>query len=85
MALQYLSDNEGNHTAVLVPIEEWEQITSKLRELEHTEKQVQTDRKKKPSDFFGTIPKDVAQQMQEYVKQSRDEWEIRLKKNGLSA
>ncbi len=27
MSVQYLSDNKGNTTAVLVPIDQWQQIT----------------------------------------------------------
>jgi hypothetical protein len=28
MALQYISDNSGNHTAVVIPIDEWNNITA---------------------------------------------------------
>jgi hypothetical protein len=29
---------------------------------------------KKPSDYFGTLSREEAQKMQEYVTQSREEW-----------
>jgi hypothetical protein len=31
--------------------------------------------KKKPSDFFGTLSKEEGEKMQDYVTQSRNEWE----------
>ena len=34
MNLQYLQDNNGNTTAVVIPIEEWNLITEKYNELE---------------------------------------------------
>lgn len=34
MNLQYLQDNNGNTTAVVVPIEEWNKFTEKYHELE---------------------------------------------------
>lgn len=74
MSLQYISDNEGNHTAVLIPISEWELITSKHQDLKLMEKPSSTNNVK-PSDFAGTLPKDVAERMKEYVKRSRDEWQ----------
>jgi len=34
MNLQYLQDNKGNTTAVVVPIEEWNKFTEKYNDLE---------------------------------------------------
>ncbi|MEP6927089.1 MAG: hypothetical protein ABI834_05600 [Ginsengibacter sp.] len=34
MNLQYLQDNNGNTTAVVVPIEEWNKFTEKYNDLE---------------------------------------------------
>jgi hypothetical protein len=33
MIVQYISDNLGNHTAVIIPIEEWGKLTTKYSEL----------------------------------------------------
>ena len=33
MELQYISDNAGNHTAVIIPIAEWNNITAKHEDL----------------------------------------------------
>ena len=34
MSLQYLQDNNGNTTAVVIPIEEWNRFTEKYKDLE---------------------------------------------------
>lgn len=34
MSLQYLQDNNGHTTAVVVPIEEWNRFTEKYKDLE---------------------------------------------------
>ncbi len=34
MNLQYLKDNNGNTTAVVIPIEEWNKFTEKYNDLE---------------------------------------------------
>lgn len=34
MSLQYLQDNNGATTAVLIPIDEWKRITEKYNDLE---------------------------------------------------
>lgn len=37
MTLQYLSDNFGNRTAVVIPINEWNKITTKYNDLDIAE------------------------------------------------
>jgi hypothetical protein len=32
MSIQYISDNLGNKTAVIIPIEDWEKIPNKYKE-----------------------------------------------------
>ena len=34
MSLQYLQDNNGNTTAVVIPIEEWNRFTEKYNDLD---------------------------------------------------
>ena len=70
MDLQYISDSNGKHTAVIIPIDEWNNITTKHQDLKTLDKP-----KKKPSDFRGCISKETADKLNEYVKQSREEWE----------
>jgi hypothetical protein len=53
MDIQYISDNHGNHTAVVIPIDEWNSITDKHQDLKTLEKP-----KMKPSDFVGCISKE---------------------------
>jgi hypothetical protein len=70
MDLQYISDTQGRHTAVVIPIEEWEHLTAKHEDLKAMEKL-----KKKPSDFVGCITKEIAKQMVLDIEISRSEWE----------
>ncbi|WP_435357244.1 hypothetical protein [Emticicia sp. SJ17W-69] len=70
MNLQYVSDEQGRHTAVIIPIEEWNEMKAKHQDLQSWEKP-----KVKPSDFFGTLSKEDGEKMQKYVTQSRNEWE----------
>lgn len=48
MDLHYISDEQGRHTAVVIPIHEWDAITAKHQELKQADKP-----KKKASDFVG--------------------------------
>jgi len=48
MDLQYISDANGNHTAVIIAIEDWQNLTSKhddLRELEQKHQRASADKK----------------------------------------
>jgi hypothetical protein len=74
MALQYISDNSGNHTAVVIPIEEWNNITALHEDLKDLENE-KVNQKRKPSDFIGSISKETAKKMILDIKQSRNEWE----------
>lgn len=76
MALQYISDDSGNHTAVVIPIAEWNDITAKhvdLKELTADAKK-ETD-KKKPSDYKGILTKEEALKLHEHLKEIRNEWD----------
>ncbi|RCR66257.1 hypothetical protein DUE52_27350 [Larkinella punicea] len=74
MALQYLSDASGKPTAVVIPIKEWEMLKKRHQDLQQLEKS-NSSWKKKPSDFAGTLPADIAEAMQNHVAQSRNEWD----------
>jgi hypothetical protein len=75
MDLQYVTDSEGKHTAVLIPIEEWNYITTKHEDLKALEKPKPSVIKKKLSEkYAGKLPADVAEELQNYVDQSRNEW-----------
>ena len=47
MELQYLLDDNGNQTAVVIPIEEWKSITSKHEDLKLLEKPKKQTKKKR--------------------------------------
>lgn len=70
MEVQYLSDAQGNHTSVLISIEDWNKIKNCYEELKETEKP-----KEKPSDFRGAISSETAEQLKEYAKKTRSEWD----------
>ncbi|HEY5325993.1 MAG TPA: hypothetical protein VIJ27_03255 [Mucilaginibacter sp.] len=74
MALQYISDNSGNHTAVIIPITEWNNITATHEDLkELMEKKVsQTNN---ASRFKGLLTNEEAEKYHQYLKQARSEWE----------
>ncbi len=74
MDLEYLSDTEGKHTAVVIPIEEWNSLTEIYQGLKTLEKPKQETRKK-PSDFVGCISKETAQKMINDIELSRNQWE----------
>lgn len=77
MDLQYISNESGEKTAVVIPIEEWKQITDKHQDLKHLGEGISEDnkvQKRKPSEYRGIISKEDAQNMHSYLKQARDEW-----------
>lgn len=72
MDLQYISDADGKQTAVVIPIEDWKDLTVKhevLRDLEHKSLKPKT-----MASFRGIITDEEAEELQEYVRKSRDEW-----------
>jgi len=73
MALQYISDNSGNHTAVIIPISEWNNITAKHEDLKKLEGTDEKNNKTKASDFRGCISKETARQMIADIELSRSE------------
>ena len=79
MNLQYISNEHGEKTAVIIPIQEWNNLTAKhedLKELSDEATQKQRSLKKiKPSDFVGIISKEEAEEMQSYLKKARGEWD----------
>jgi hypothetical protein len=69
MDIQYLSDEQGRHTAVQIPIDEWKKLTEENEVFRNFEKKQSV--KKKPSDFRGAISKNTAQQLLQYIEQTR--------------
>ncbi len=75
MALQYITDDSGNHTAVIIPINQWNNLTATHEDLKQLESSVGTPHKPKFSDFKGCISKEIALKMIEDIELSRNEWE----------
>ncbi|GGH03119.1 hypothetical protein [Mucilaginibacter phyllosphaerae] len=80
MSLQYISDDSGNHTAVIIPINEWNEITAKHEDIKTLlqESVVKSGPKKKPSEFAGILNKELAKQMIVDIEKDRGEWERRF-------
>jgi hypothetical protein len=70
MNIQYISDRQGKHTAVVIPIDDWNKITTRFQDLKDKEKT-----KTKPSDFRGSISKKTADELLSHVDKARGEWE----------
>jgi hypothetical protein len=70
MSAHYISDKQGRRTAIVIPIEEWDNITSKHQDLKSLVKP-----KMKPSDFRGTISKKTTEELLQHTEQARTEWE----------
>lgn len=79
MPIQYITDAAGEHTAVLIPINEWELLTRKHKDLKNLETAA-TKPKVKLSGLAGKLSYKTAEAMLSYVAEGRNEWEERLKK-----
>ena len=79
MPLQYITDASGEHTAVLIPINEWELITRKHEDLKSLETMAAKP-KAKLSTLAGKLSYNTAEAMLNYVAEGRNEWEEREKK-----
>ena len=75
MPLQYLKDNHNNTTAVVIPIKDWEKITRIHQDIPAIlESNTPSIKKIKPSDYRGSISKEMADKLNNYIEQSRNEW-----------
>ncbi len=70
MDLQYVFDSDGNRTAVIIDIIQWEHLTLKYDDLKKLEKP-----KKKPSDFRGSISKKTIDLLSKHTEKARKEWD----------
>lgn len=77
MNLQYISDASGKHTAIVIPIEEWNKITAKYQDLKDLEKAEPSEKKRLSEKYAGKLPSQIADELQAYVTQSRAEWNNR--------
>lgn len=76
MQLQYISDNTGNPTAVVIPMDKWNELINKYSELENDVlKEASVNRKRRPMSYYaGILTKEEGEAFQRYVQQSRNEW-----------
>ncbi len=73
MTLQYLLDNTGKTTAVVISISDWEVLTQKYSDLKQMT--MLPGKKKKPSDFAGILTKEEAEKMQQYLTEASKQWD----------
>jgi len=77
--LQYISDYTGKHTAVVIPISEWESIVRKYADLKLLEQESSQEKvltgKYTMGDFAGILAPDSADALLKHVEQSRSEWD----------
>jgi hypothetical protein len=77
--LEYISDYTGKHTAVVIPISEWENIVRKYAELKGLElespKQNELSGNYTMGDFAGILTSERADALLKHVEQSRNEWD----------
>ena len=75
MGLQYISDTQGRHTAVVIQIEDWNILTLKHQDLKVLENPQQNIARSKLSEKYrGIISKEQGQNLNEHIKQMRSEW-----------
>jgi hypothetical protein len=70
MDLQYISDISGNHTAVIIPIEKWNNITEKHQDLKQLEKP-----KNNAARFKNLLNREEADKYNTYLQKAREQWE----------
>jgi hypothetical protein len=79
MNIQYLSDYAGKQIAVVIPIEQWNEIVRAHPDVQSME--AKTPDKEPPAknytmgDFIGTISAETADALLHHVNESRDEWD----------
>ncbi len=79
MSLQVIKDGNGKNTGVFIPMSDWDSITQIHEDLKKLVS-FEPVSKKKLSTLAGSISKETASDMLNYVEESRKEWEERLKK-----
>ncbi len=72
---QYLSDQNGDTKAVLIPIKEWEAILEKHSDLRTFEQLGTTTDLLKPSDFKNIFTTEEGNEFRNYLVKARKEWD----------
>ncbi|CAN5393110.1 hypothetical protein BH10BAC3_BH10BAC3_30360 [soil metagenome] len=75
MPIQYIQDDSGQTTAVIIPIAEWKDITSRHQDLRELESKPVTYKKMKPSDFAGTLSPEGYKAINNHIEHARKEWD----------
>ena len=79
MSLQIIKDGYGINTGVFVPINDWEIIIQKHKDLKALI-DIDPAPSKKLSELAGKLSHQTAKEMQKFVTESRYEWADRINK-----
>ncbi|MGZ3835388.1 MAG: hypothetical protein ACXVB0_17835 [Mucilaginibacter sp.] len=78
-SLQYISHYTGKHTAVVIPISEWEKIVRKYNDLRLLEQNSSKENlfpvRHTMGEFAGSLAPDRADAILKQIEQSRNEWD----------
>ena len=74
MELQYISDDEGKPTAVIIPIDEWNRITDKHGDLKDLVEGSSIFQKNGTGQFRGILTPEEAALYHDHIKQARGKW-----------
>jgi hypothetical protein len=66
MELQYISDDAGNHTAVIIPIAEWNNLAAKHEDLKELAEKKKT-RSNNAARFKGLLTHEEAEKYHQYL------------------
>lgn len=80
MRLQVIQDGQGKNTGVFIPINDWEVLAQRHKDLKELISTEQPTPKIKLSELAGSLSHETAEAMLKHVEESRNEWEERLKK-----
>ena len=72
MRLQIIQDGYGNSTGVFIPMNDWQTIVQKHKDLKSLVN-IESIPQKKLSELVGTLSHKTAKEMQKYVSKSRNE------------
>ena len=75
MSLQFISDDTGKTTAVVIQIQEWEGILQTHADLKKLVDKPTKEKKKKPSDFKDIFSSKEGHEFQKYLTKTRKEWD----------
>jgi hypothetical protein len=75
MQLQYISDPNGQTTAVVIPIQEWNEILDTHSDIKERAASGPARQRSTMGAYRGILSSERAEELTKYVEQSREEWD----------